>query len=163
MTWDERFASPDYVSPAPMQFLVDLANRLPPGRLLDLACGAGRHAALFASHGWQVTAVDSSPAGLLRAARPGVTAILADLTNMELPPGPWDLTVVALYKDRELFARLPGHRVAVAALLGDSQYALESGELRGYFKTGWEIEHYQETSPAPPARSIAELVALRTA
>jgi SAM-dependent methyltransferase len=161
MTWDERFASPDYAPQKPMDFLVDLAQRLPAGRMLDLACGAGRHAALFATHGWQVTAVDSSPAALSRAAGPGVTTMLGDLTTMELPQGTWDLTVVTLYTDRDLFARLPGKRVAIATLLGDSQYALERGELRRCFQNGWEIEHYRETSAAPPARSVAELVARR--
>lgn len=175
MTWDERFASPDYVVPAPMQFLVDLAERLPPGgRMLDLACGSGRHSALFAAHGWSVTAVDSSAAALALAgsAHSGIATLQRDLTSPEdFPPGPWDLTVVTLYLDRELLRRIPGARVAIAIPLVDPRdgvrpmnpaYLLESGELRRIFATGWEVEHYRETSPAPPARSIAELVALRS-
>ncbi|BDC49772.1 type 12 methyltransferase [Bryobacterales bacterium F-183] len=174
MTWDERFADPAYASPPPMPFLVDLAQRLPPGRLLDLACGAGRHSALFASRSWQVTAVDSSPNGLALAAQahPAIQVMQLDLTQDPLPPGPWDLTVITLYLDRQLLRRLTGTRVAIAIPLVDTRdgvkpmnpaYLLEPGELRRIFaEEGWEIEHYQETSPAPPARSIAELVARRS-
>lgn len=172
MTWDERFASPDYASQKPMGFLVDLVHRLPAGRLLDLACGAGRHAALFAAHGWQVTAVDASAAGLRRVteANPGITTLQRDLTTEQPPPGPWDLCIVTLYLDRKLLHRLPGARVAIAIPLVDPrdgvkpmnpEYLMEPGELRRMFAEGWEVEHYRETSPAPPARSIAELVARR--
>ena len=38
-----------------------------PGRLLDVACGSGRHAREFAALGWEVTGVDYSPDLLERA------------------------------------------------------------------------------------------------
>ncbi|HOX08496.1 MAG TPA: methyltransferase domain-containing protein [Planctomycetota bacterium] len=40
----------------------------PPGRLLDLGCGTGRHLEHFARRGWQVTGVDLSEPMLGRAA-----------------------------------------------------------------------------------------------
>ena len=39
---------------------VDSLIRRPRGRLLDLACGTGRHAVEFARQGWDVTGVDYS-------------------------------------------------------------------------------------------------------
>ncbi len=41
----------------------------PPARVLDLGCGEGRDSVFFAAGGSQVTGVDASPAGLLKAKR----------------------------------------------------------------------------------------------
>jgi SAM-dependent methyltransferase len=64
-----------------------VAERLPPpGRLLDLACGTGRHAAEFAKLGWDVTGVDYSP-DLLERARanaPDARLVEADMRELDL-------------------------------------------------------------------------------
>jgi SAM-dependent methyltransferase len=64
-----------------------VAGRLPArGRLLDLACGTGRHAAEFAKLGWEVTGVDYSP-DLLERARanaPEARFIEADMRELDL-------------------------------------------------------------------------------
>lgn len=81
-------------------------RRIPPGgRILDVACGEGRHANWFFTHGYAVNAVDrQAPARLL----PGVVFKLADIES-----GPWpyaDQTyegiVVTNYLHRPLFPRL---------------------------------------------------------
>ena len=57
-----------------------------PGRLLDVACGTGRHAAAFASLGFDVTGVDYNPE-LLEIAReqnPQVRFVEADMTALDL-------------------------------------------------------------------------------
>lgn len=56
------------------------------GRLLDLACGTGRHAREFAGMGWEVTGVDYS-GELLDAARrnaPGVSFHRQDMRELDL-------------------------------------------------------------------------------
>lgn len=58
----------------------------PGGRVLDLACGGGRHARLLAAGGHQVLAIDrdaAAVAGLAKA--PGITAKLADLEGPDWP------------------------------------------------------------------------------
>ena len=56
------------------------------GRVLDLACGSGRHARLLADHGYQVLAVDRDSEALagLRAL-PGISVMAADLEGGEWP------------------------------------------------------------------------------
>jgi ubiquinone/menaquinone biosynthesis C-methylase UbiE len=49
-----------------------------PGRLLDVGCGGGAHAAVFGEHGWTVTGVDISPAQLELARARGVDVVEAD-------------------------------------------------------------------------------------
>jgi SAM-dependent methyltransferase len=81
----------------------------PAGTVLDLACGLGRHARLFAAAGMRVVAVDRDPsAGAALAAVAGVDFIGADLEG-----APWPLPgrtfggiVVTNYLHRPLFATL---------------------------------------------------------
>jgi SAM-dependent methyltransferase len=61
--------------------------RLPaPGRLLDLACGTGRHARAFAEQGWEVTGIDYSAdlLELARAAAPDIRFVEADMRTLDL-------------------------------------------------------------------------------
>ena len=52
---------------APSAWVVRWAPLITPGRVLDLACGGGRHARFLAGLGHEVTAVDREP----RALAPG--------------------------------------------------------------------------------------------
>ena len=95
---------------APSAWVVRWADRVPAGGgVLDLACGRGRHARLFAARGHPVEAVDRDAAVLVPLAGiPGVTTRCADLED-----GPWPYegrhfagVVVANYLHRPLFPRL---------------------------------------------------------
>ena len=56
------------------------------GRVLDLACGSGRHSLLLAGFGYRVEAVDRDAAALagIAAQAPGIVTRVADLEG-----GPW--------------------------------------------------------------------------
>jgi SAM-dependent methyltransferase len=62
------------------------APLVPSGEVLDLACGSGRHARLFAALGHQVVAVDRSSEALAAASGPGIATLQADL---EAAGAPW--------------------------------------------------------------------------
>jgi len=49
---------------SPLEPIVEAVTTLKPGKALDLACGPGRHAVWLANLGWNVDAVDGSPAAL---------------------------------------------------------------------------------------------------
>ncbi len=67
--WNRRWAGERaHASRAPSEFLITETEGLPPGRALDVACGAGRNAVWLARRGWRVTGVDFSDVAL-RAAR----------------------------------------------------------------------------------------------
>lgn len=67
--WDKRWATDegraDWLEPHPAvaAILPELAAR-GARRVLDLGCGVGRHALMFAAHGLAVDAIDGSPNGL---------------------------------------------------------------------------------------------------
>jgi SAM-dependent methyltransferase len=61
-----------------------------PGRLLDVACGSGRHATEFAKLGWEVTGVDYSPDLLARARDAGIRVHEQDMRSLDVPGAPFD-------------------------------------------------------------------------
>jgi SAM-dependent methyltransferase len=96
----------DAVSPWVARF----APLAPAGEVLDLACGGGRHARLFAARGHPVLALDRDPAALGAAAGPGITTMAHDL---EAPGAAWPFAqgrfaaiVVTNYLHRPLFDHL---------------------------------------------------------
>ena len=67
--WEERWATPegraDWLAPHPVvAALVPLLQARGAQNVLDLGCGVGRHALLFAEHGFVVEAVDGAAARL---------------------------------------------------------------------------------------------------
>jgi tellurite methyltransferase len=184
--WDQRYRSgqrplEDLEAP-PNPLLIEAAKNLKPGRALDLACGAGRNALWLAEHGWSVTAIDGSTAAIEilrdRAAARGlaIDARVADLEKGEyrIEESAWDLIVMCLYLQRDLFTPAK-HGVAPGGVLlaivhiteaGEKPNAhrLNPGELRDYFR-GWEIMHDREgpSNDSAHRRVSAEIVVRRTA
>ena len=62
--WDERYLRGEHTTQEPSPLLIKAIRDIQPGRVLDIACGVGRHALYLAERGWQVTAVDSSRVGI---------------------------------------------------------------------------------------------------
>lgn len=96
---------------------------LPGARVLDLACGQGRHSRFLAARLCDVVAIDRDSQALVALAGvPRVTTIAADLEG-----GPWPLSgqqfdaiVVANYLHRPLFPKL------LDALAGDGAFLYET-------------------------------------
>jgi tellurite methyltransferase len=107
--WNARYAEGPLAT-EPSSFLREVAPRFPlRSRVLDVAGGSGRNAVWLAEQGHLVTVVDVSVAGLgltgraAAAAGVEVTPRLADLDEVELLPGPWDVILDFHYLNRGLF------------------------------------------------------------
>ncbi len=118
-------AAPDpHDLPAPSPWIVRFAHLVPPGaRVLDLACGSGRHARFFANRGCRVLAVDHDAAAL--ATMKGIAAIETREADLEAADWPlagrhFDAIVVTNYLHRPLFPHL------VAALADDGVLLYET-------------------------------------
>ena len=105
-------------------WIVRHAPLVPPGaRVLDLACGYGRHARWFAGRGCRVLAVDRDRDALASLAGvPGVETAAVDLESGSWPLGDqrFDAIVVANYLHRPLFPHL------IAALADDGALLYET-------------------------------------
>ncbi|MEO8598940.1 MAG: class I SAM-dependent methyltransferase [bacterium] len=106
---------PDFVaSPVtqdtPSAWVQRFAALIPPGPVLDLACGSGRHARLLAALGHPVLAADRDTVALARAAGQGIVTTLVDL-EADGAVWPFDAEhfaaiVVANYLHRPLFLHM---------------------------------------------------------
>jgi SAM-dependent methyltransferase len=183
--WDRRYRQGEYASEPPHPLVVTFASKFPaPGRVLDVACGMGRHALWLAKRNWHVTAVDNSRAGLEILVKHAhdkglrIRTIVADLEAHEftIESAEYDLIVVCNYLQRDLFGairdgvRPGGMAIAVIAMADDDPkvkpmnpaFLLHPGELRAQFK-GWELLYDIEGKPEanPHARKTAQVVALK--
>ena len=91
-------------------------------RVLDAACGTGRHAAMFHDWGMEVEAADISPAMIKQAKKnfgepPGLRWTVRTFDQPVESPGTWDAVVcvgnsLALAPDRETVFRAIRHMIA---------------------------------------------------
>ena len=129
--WEARFNTEEYIfGKRPNRFLAENLPSLPPGSVLSLGEGEGRNAVFLAQHGWQVTAVDLSSSALSKtrrlAAEAGgkVAALNADLNDLTILPGAWDL-ILCFFVHLPAPERAALHRKVVAGLKPGGVYLLE--------------------------------------
>jgi SAM-dependent methyltransferase len=125
--WDERYRAGAYADREhPSAFLADWEPRLPQGRALDVACGAGRNSLFLAATGRRVDAVDISAVALDRARETAqarglqVRWIEADLDDdpaSSLPREQYDLIVLIRYVNAKLLEPLLDRLAANGMLL----------------------------------------------
>ena len=130
--WDARYAEPEFVyGKEPNDFLVSVADRIPPGPVLCLAEGQGRNAVYLATLGHEVTAVDRSAVGLARARELAqergvrLTTIEADLAQYAIAPGAW-AGVVAIFMHLPKPLRSRVYRGAAAGLRPGGALVIEA-------------------------------------
>jgi SAM-dependent methyltransferase len=157
----------------------------PGGKVLDLACGHGRHMRYFSRRGHEVTGVDRSSEALAVAAQHGKT-VLADIESQPWPlsnpaqagnpPRQFDAVVVTNYLWRALFPVIQLSLAPGGVLIYETfsvgnetvgkpsraDFLLRDGELLGAF-TGLRVVAYENGFLDSPARFVQRLVAVNTA
>jgi SAM-dependent methyltransferase len=143
------------------------------GPVLDVACGAGRHATLFKDKGFDVIAVDREPQSI-----PGVSFIQADLED----GSPWPFAgqrfggiVVTNYLHRALFPTLLSSLAEDGVLIygtfmsgnekhgkpSNPSFLLRPGELLQAFAALTPVAFEQGTVETPKTAVIQRLCAVR--
>jgi SAM-dependent methyltransferase len=157
---------------APSPWVKRWAPLVERGPVLDVACGAGRHARLFAGRGLEVLAVDREPQRIA-----GVRFVQADLEG-----GPWPFgaerygaIIVANYLHRPLLPRLEaalaeeGVLIYETFMVGNERYGrpsnpaflLQPGELLQAFGALTPVAFEQGYVEAPRPAMIQRLCARR--
>ncbi len=113
-------------------------------RVLDLACGSGRHALSFARRGYlDVTGVDLSPTllaeGAALAAELGYSIRLLERDMRDLPEGPFDLTV-NLFTSFGYFDKDEENASVIASVA--SHLAAGGYLVIDFFNSHWVREHF---------------------
>lgn len=130
--WARTYAGTDNPAFGDEPLLVELVADAGPGRVLDAACGTGRHSRWLATRGHEVWGVDCSPE-MLAAAREAVPDgrfLLGDLHRLPVPDAAFDVVVcsLALGHVRDLAAAVcelarvvaPGGRIVISDVHPDS-------------------------------------------
>jgi SAM-dependent methyltransferase len=167
LKWNARYAGrPPSFDPHPLAVLA-LSMPLPPGPVLELACGPSGSALLAAGTGRPVTAVDAADLALRllagEAARRGsggqITLVQADLRDWRPAPASFALVLCTGYWDRALFGAaaaavtagglLAWEALTASARLGrpglDPAWCLGPGEPASLLPAGFT----QLSGPAP--------------
>ena len=167
--WNQRYREDSYNKNNPVTLLEEWAARLPPGKALDVACGAGRNALFLARAGYRVDAIDIAVEGLAQAARQAATENLQvnwiehDLDQPFDFDADYNVILVMWFVDLPLVKKLceclaPGgyllcqeHLVSDADVIGPGNPAFRvlPGELRAAV-SGLEVLDYAESVESTP-------------
>lgn len=164
------------LSPAPSEWVVRCAPLIRAnGRVLDVACGSGRHVRFLARAGFQVEAVDRDANALAACANwPGVAVRCADLENEAWPygAGEFDGIVVTNYLHRPLFPKLLESLAMGGILIYETfakgherlgrpqnpDYLLKSAELLEQVKESLEVNAYEELCVIQPKCAVVQRI-----
>ena len=172
-----------HTSPAPSPWQLRWAHLLPAGgRVLDLACGRGRHLRWLADRGFQVTGIDRDAAALA-ASQDLADAGRAELIAADVENSPWpcpgrqfDAVVVANYLWRPLWPQLLASLAPGAVLVYETfaagnetvgkpsrpDFLLQPGELLARC-AGLHTVAYEDGFLDAPPRFVQRVVALQAA
>jgi len=191
LTYDRIFSKPltgdpeqDGFTSTPSEFMVESVGELKPGRALDVGAGQGRNAVWLALHGWDVTALDLSAAGLAAASENAgkagvrIATVKSAYADFDFGSDRWDLILMILswapvsdpaFVDRLHAALRPGGVLVFEHVIDKPDepfpsyvHPLQPGALRTYF-ADFTIEYYDESErlgdwggpPTPLVRMIA--------
>lgn len=161
---------------APSAWVVRWSGLVPAGgRVLDIACGNGRHARFFATRGHPVEAVDRDPALLAGLAGiPGVSTRCADLEGGQWPyrGDRFAGIVVANYLHRPLFPHLLAALAMGGVLIyetfaaGNERYGrpsnpaflLNPGELLDVVRGRLKVIAYEELDLSEPRPAVVQRI-----
>ena len=158
---------------APSEWVVRCAPLIRSGgRVLDVACGTGRHTRFLIQAGFQVEAVDRDVSAL--ALLPGVATRQADLEGESWPysVGAFDGIVVTNYLHRPLFLHLFESLTADGVLIYETfsegnqwlgrprnpDYLLNAGELLEQVKGRLEVNAYEELCVLENKRAVVQRI-----
>ncbi len=155
----------------------------PGGRVLDLACGAGRHVRHLLGEGFHVVAADRDMSGLADlASHPRLEIVEADLeagpsTGALLLPGRFDGIVVTNYLYRPLLTPLVQSLAEAGVLIYETfargnerfgrprnpDYLLVRGELLALAEGRLAVAAYENVELARPAPAMVQRLCARRA
>ena len=161
---------------SPSAWVVRWAGHIPPaGRVLDVACGNGRHARLLAARGHGVEAVDRDSVRMADLAGvPGISARCADLENAPWPYAGQQFSgiVVIHYLHRPLFPHLLAALATGGVLIyetfavGNERYGrpsnpaflLKPGELLEVVRGRLEVVAYEALEVSDPKPAVLQRI-----
>lgn len=161
--WNHRYAEGIYrARPHPTPLLVDWLDKIPKGRALDLACGAGRNSLFLAEKGFEVLGVDISEVALqqARAKQKDSHSVLFESHDLESGFSSsinFDVIVMVRYVNHELLASLPAILNVNGMIITEQHLAIETDrELSGPMDPRFRVEPGSLKAAIPGLRLVHE-------
>lgn len=111
--WNSNYKTDVYLfGKRPIRFLEENVQRLPKGKVLDIAMGEGRNGVFLATLGFDVLGVDISSEGLNKAHKLAeelntkIETRVVDLETYSLPEEEYDVILCTYYLQRDLFPQI---------------------------------------------------------
>ncbi len=130
--WNERYNTKDYAYGVDANdFLAEMANHIPQGRVLCLAEGQCRNAVFLAKQGYQVIAVDWSQIGLERGRQLAhknkveIDTICCDLSKFKIKPKSYS-GIVSIFGHLPQQVRAQLYQDAIGGLVSGGVFILEA-------------------------------------
>ena len=183
LLWEKRYSMKGRGPKEPEPFVVECFPYMAKGKVLDIACGEGRHALYLAqaSASFDVLGLDRSPTAIKvaaeRAAQLGLHANFAvrDLEKEFLPEEIFDTIVVTRYWQADLCPHIVSHLASGGVLVYETytldylrygertrSHLLASGQLRETFaQLGLKIDYYAEVDRPETREYSARLRAIK--
>lgn len=103
LKWDKRYAD-DFMPTSQSPLLVNFADILPLGKVLDIACGNGRNSKFLADRGFICDCIDISSVAINKLVDiRGINPICLDLDEYEIIPDRYEVILDFYFLDRRLF------------------------------------------------------------
>jgi SAM-dependent methyltransferase len=170
-----------HLNPPPSDWITRHAGLLPHrpdgARVLDLACGRGRHVRWLTARGARVTAVDRDAAALATLQDSAAEVVLADIENgpWPLPGRAFDAVIVTNYLWRPLLPVIvasvaPGgvllyetfaHGNASVGKPSRPDFLLQPGELLDHVRPELRVIAYEDGVLDGPPRFVQRIAAVR--
>lgn len=144
--WNDRYAQEDYVyGVAPNQFLKSSLDLFPPkSKILCLAEGEGRNSAFLASHGHNITAIDFSASGKIKAEKlakenhVALDYIVTDINDFDFGTNKWD-AIISIFAHTDPATRQRTFKQSLQSLKPNGIFLLEAyhpNQLEMQYGTG---------------------------
>lgn len=164
----------------PSAWVARFAPQIPPGTVLDVAAGGGRHAALFLALGHRVVAIDRDVHALKALTGKNIEIVAADLETGAPPPFAgrrYAGVVVANYLHRPLIPALvaaaaPGGWLIYETFAAGNQrfgkptnpdFLLRPGELLEAVRGRMRVVAYEDLEVESPRPAMIQRIAARAA
>jgi SAM-dependent methyltransferase len=164
------------VASPPSDWVVRYASLIrPAGKVLDVACGSGRHARFLAESGFQVEAVDRDAQVLSElAVEPAINVRCLDLEEAAWPyrQASFDAVVVTNYLHRPLFPYLLSVLASGGVLIYETfslgneslgrprnpDFLLRPGELLEHVQPMMEVNAFEELCVLNPKPAVVQRI-----
>tara|TARA_Y100001970_G_C14259923_1_gene879517 strand:+ start:15129 stop:15680 length:552 start_codon:yes stop_codon:yes gene_type:complete len=160
----------------PSEWVMRFSNYITPkSKVLDVACGSGRHSSLMLSLGHRVTSIDIDVSGLFYLKRQSNLRIIeTDLENKPWPLGKekFQAIIVTNYLYRPLIPQLVNSLSTNGLLIYETfakgnevfgrprnpKYLLDRGELISFFSDKLNIIAYEDLEVISPRKSVKQRI-----